>query len=59
MKKLISIFISIILVLSVFTGCVKNKAVDEQSTTNNTENTTSSNETSKEEKSENTETSVK
>ncbi|MDF2674467.1 MAG: surface/cell-adhesion protein [Clostridiales bacterium] len=59
MKKLISIFISIILVLSVFTGCAKDKAVDEQSATNNAENITSSNKTTKEATSENTETSVK
>ena len=57
MKKLLSIFISIILLLSVFSGCAKNKDVDSTSnqpagtsvqiTTDNTSNTTSSNETTK------------
>ncbi len=71
MKKIISIFISIILVLSVFTGCAKNKDVNTtsneqsstntQSTTNNTNNTTVSNETTKEatnDSTQNTETTV-
>lgn len=59
MKKIISIFISIILVLSVFTGCGKTKTADtplnqpsktdSQSTSNNTDNKNSSNETTKEE----------
>lgn len=66
MKKLLSIFISIILVLSVFTGCAKNKDADtisnqpnsttSESTTNNTNNTSSSNDTTKEASNANTET---
>lgn len=55
MKKLLSIFISIVLVISVFTGCAKNKTIDtasnkpsnssSQSKANNTDSTASSNET--------------